>query len=400
MSAAAAATGFADEAALGRLWAAGARGPLRLADGRALRIIFPGVPGGASGPDFRGAIVDAAGDLLRGDVELHLRASGWRAHGHHRDPAYAAVVLHVVAENDSGAMATLHSSGRAVPVLVLSAAAGGQALFPPPFTPPCAFAVASGRDPAAVLERLSLRRLRMKAARAVPLLAASGAGQTLYTLALEQLAGSANRGAFAALARRLPLAPLLEAAEMALDGTPRTLAFTAALRAAAAPLALRRAGLRPLAAPGKRLEAAAALFAGWWPAGSAPVWPLALVPPDAMPRPLPTGVGRSTAIELAANAVLPLALAARRWPEADIESAWLALPSPGIYGKLRPLGGWLSTGPSTAPTPREKATEVAVRRTPRTPFGTAARLQGALLLHTDYCTKGACGRCPLSSPQS
>jgi len=29
-------------------------------------------------------------------------------------------------------------------------------------------------------------------------------------------------------------------------------------------------------------------------------------------------------------------------------------------------------------------------------FPGAARLQGGLLLHADYCTRGACGRCPLS----
>ena len=393
-----AAAAFADEAALGRLWAAGSHGRLRLADGRALRIIFPGVPGGASGPDFRGAIVDAAGDLLRGDVELHLRASGWRAHGHHKDPAYAGVVLHVVADNDTGALATLHSSGRAVPVLVLAPAAvfaTGRAAFPPPFTPPCAFAVASGLETAPVLERLSRRRLRIKAARAAPLLRSAGPGQALYTLALEQVAGGANRAAFAALARRLPLAALLESADSAGCGVSRALAMAAALRGAAAPLALRRAGLRPLAAPAQRLAAAASLFALWWPAGTSGGWPLSLVAGHAVPRPLPAGLGRGTAIELAINAVLPLALAGQLWPEADIEAAWLALASPGTYGKLRPLAGWLG---AVGRAPGDGEREARPGR-PKTPFGTAARLQGALLLHSDYCTKGACGRCPLSSSE-
>lgn len=382
-----AAEAFADEAELARLWAAGARGPLRLADGRSLRVIFPGVPGGASGPDFLGAILDAAGDLLRGEVELHLRASGWRSHGHHRDPAYAGVVLHVVAENDSGAIATLHASGRSVPVLVLSPPlAGGQVEFPPPFTPPCALAVASGLQVAPVLERLSRRRLRMKAARALPLVESSGAPQALYELALEQLGGSTNRAAFAGIARRLPLAALLEAASGAIDGTPRSLAMTACLREAAAGLALRRAGLRPMASPGRRIETAAALFAAWWPAASLPAWPAPLVPGCPVPRPLPQGLGRSAAIELAVNAVLPVALAARLWPEAEVEAAWLALPSPGTYGRLHPLAGWLR-GAEGEPAPRNGS------------FSSAARLQGALLLHRDYCTRGACGRCPLSSPE-
>ncbi|MCC6386016.1 MAG: DUF2851 family protein [Dehalococcoidia bacterium] len=105
----------ANEAALAARWAAGERRPLRLEDGRALRVIFPGVPGGAAGPDYTGAVLDAGGDILRGDVELHLRASGWAAHGHAADRAYARVVLHAVAHNDTGALVTHHASGRASP---------------------------------------------------------------------------------------------------------------------------------------------------------------------------------------------------------------------------------------------------------------------------------------------
>ena len=363
------------EAALAARWAAGFHTALRLEDGRALRVIFPGVPGGSAGPDFRGAVLDAGGDLLRGDVEIHLHARGWREHRHHLDPAYAGVVVHAVGANDTGALTTLHASGRAIPILVLPPAR--QEAFPPPFTPPCAFAPARGVDLPAILGRLGLRRLRMKAARVAPLVADAGPGQALYALVLETLAGSANRPAFATLARRLPLAALLERSENVLSGTPRTLALAAELRAAAAGLALRRAGLRPMASPGRRLEAAAALIASLWPAGGPPGWPgrldVGLVWRDlAVP-----GVGRAMAVELAVNAVLPVALASGAIPEGDIEAAWSALPSPGTYGKLRRLEGWLG-GPDARP------------------FAAAARLQGGLLLHAEYCTKGACGRCPLS----
>ena len=385
------------EAALGAYWAAGARSPLRLADGRALRVVFPGVPGGASGPDFRGAILDAEGDLLRGDVELHLRASGWRSHGHHRDPAYAGVVLHVVAEDDVGARTTLHINGRAIPVLLLTPPLAGDSSFPA-FTPPCAIATGRGLATEAPLERLSLRRLRLKAARVAPLVATAGAAQALYALALEQLGGSTNRPAFAELARRLPLAALLEAAECALPGTPRAFACAAALRAAAAPLALKAAGMRPQAAPAKRIESAALLVARWWPSGASPSWPAQLSAQGLLAGIMPAGLGRASAIELAANAVLPVALAAGVWPEQAVTTAWLALPSPGTYGKLRPLERWLgyprpaplapaAPGVSPSPAPPHSASG---------PFTTAARLQGGLLLHADYCTKGACGRCPLS----
>jgi Protein of unknown function (DUF2851) len=367
---------YVGEAALTLRWAEGVRGPLRLEDGRALRVVFPGVPGGPSGPDFRGAIVDAGGDLLRGDVELHLRASGWRAHGHHLDDAYAAVVLHVVGANDTGALTTLHVSGRAVPVLVLRAGRFGSVAdsLPHGFTPPCTFAVANGRDTAPVLERLGLRRLRLKAVRVAPLVRDAGAGQALYALTLESLGGPGNRDPFAALARRLPLAALLERCAGAT--VERSLAATAELKGAAAQLALRRAGLRPMAAPGRRLEIAGALIARWWPGGAGAAWPVTLTS-DAIGRPPAVGgLGRATAIELLANAVLPVALAEGALPGAAIEAAWLGLSAPGTYGKLKRLEGWLGHSGK--------------------PFASAARLQGGLLLHADWCTKGMCGRCPLS----
>ncbi|MBI5948091.1 MAG: DUF2851 family protein [Chloroflexi bacterium] len=370
--AAVAAGAFASESELAARWGEGVRGPLRLEDGRALKVVFPGVPGGASGPDYTGAIVEAGDDLLRGDVELHLRASGWRSHGHHLDPAYAGVVLHVVEANDTGALATLGSGGRAIPVLVLRAAAAG---LREGFTPPCAFAAAHGMEVAATLERMGARRLRQKAVRVAPLVESAGTGQALFTLLLETLAGAANRAAFARLARELPLAAILERLDRRYPGVDRPFAAAAELKGAAALLALRRAGLRPLASPARRLELAGALVAGLWP-GSERGWPAALQEGTPLRLRAP-GLGRGMAVELAVNAVLPVALASGAWAEASVEAAWLALPSPGTYGRLKRLEGWLGHGGGR-------------------PFASAARLQGGLLLHRDYCTRGMCGRCPLS----
>jgi hypothetical protein len=389
------------EARLAALWGSGARGALRLEDGRALRVVFPGVPGGGAGPDFRGAILDAGGDLLRGDVEVHLRASGWRAHGHHRDPAYAGVVLHVVGENDAGAAATLHACGRAIAVLVLRQP-GGERAWPPPFTPPCALATATGADPGPALERLGLRRLRMKAARAAPLVEAAGPGQALYAQILETLAGPANRPAFAALSRRLPLAALMERSESKGSRTneherneagagggilapvsprpepPRALRVAAELRGAAAALTLRRAGLRPMASPGRRLDLAGALICRLWREGAEPGWPDVLAPEGDFRALKVASMGAGLLVELWVNAILPVAMASGGWTEEAAVAAWKALPSPGTYGKLRPLEGWLG-GRSARP------------------FRSAARLQGGLLLHAESCTRGMCGRCPMEA---
>ncbi len=360
------------ESALADRWAAGLAGPLRMEDGRLLRVVFPGVPGGGAGPDFRGAILEAGGDLLRGDVELHLLASGWRTHGHERDPAFAGVVLHVVGANDGAAPLTGHASGRLIPILVLPPEAPA---FPPPFTPPCALAAANGRDPRPALQRMGLRRMRMKSARVAPALAAHGPGQALYGLLLETLGGTANREPFAALARRMPLAALLELAER--SSAPRPLALAAHLKGEAAALVLRRAGLRPMAAPGRRLELAARMFARLWPAGAGAGWPEGLAEPATTKALEVPGAGRSLAIECFVNAVLPVACAGHLWPEPAAEAAYLALKAPGTYGKLKPLERWLGTEANK-------------------PFADAALLQGGLLLHAEYCTQGRCGRCPLS----
>ncbi len=94
------------------------RRQLRTTLGLAFKVVFPGMCTGGAGPDFRDAILALPdGSLLRGDVELHLESSGWRQHGHDRDPAYDRVLLHVVLEDDVPA----HNS-RGEPVLTLELA--------------------------------------------------------------------------------------------------------------------------------------------------------------------------------------------------------------------------------------------------------------------------------------
>lgn len=364
----------ANEAALVQRWLESRFPPLTLADGRPLRVIFPGVPGPGHGPDIRGAMLDAGGDYLRGDIEIHLRASGWAAHGHTNDPAYAGVVLHVVAENDTGATHTAHAFGRWIPVLVLpppASAPRGEALVPP-----CSLRTAAGAEITAPLANLARRRLRQKAARWQPLAASQGPAQALYAALLETLGGTANRDAFASLAETLPLAALLERSSA--NTADHALVIAAELRRAARDLLFRIAGMRPAAHPHRRLEAAAALVAQLWPRGPGMAWPTSLAPGRQLSRQLTVpGIGRSLAIELATNAVIPVALAAGEWPEAACEAALAALPSPGTYGVLKSLERWLTAANGK-------------------PFTSAATLQAGLLLHRDYCTRGMCGRCPLS----
>ena len=93
-------------------------GQLFTTDGRRLDIVHRGAWTHGFGPDFRDAMICLNGVELRtGSVELHLRTRGWTDHGHHRDPRYNTVVLHVVAEHDF--VRTLRQDGVDVPVLHL-----------------------------------------------------------------------------------------------------------------------------------------------------------------------------------------------------------------------------------------------------------------------------------------
>lgn len=372
---AAAALGFEAEAELAAAWGAGLSGPLRLVDGRAVRVVFPGVPGDGTGPDFRGAIVDIEGDLVRGDIELHLRHSGWFAHGHDRDAAYRGVALHVVAANDLGLSATAHASGRRIPLLVLSRPPLGADRLPG-FVPPCAFARAAGVDVAGRLAAMGRRRLRMKANRAALLAAGRDRGEVLFSLTAEALFGPANRAAGRAVAQA-GLARLLELGEGQGGRAALRLALAGELRRLMAGAALGGGRARPAAAPGRRVDALAALAVRWWPPGCRGGWPAELVPGVGWRAAAAEGVGRAAAIEVMVNAVVPAALGTGVWTEAEAMAVWAALPSPGTYGRLGPLERWLGGSADR-------------------PFDSAARLQGGLLLQADYCAKGACGRCPLS----
>jgi len=92
---------------------------LRTSDGAALVVEFPGWANRGAGPDFREArlrIQEVSGEWAThvGAVELHLRSSGWTAHGHQHNPDYNGVVLHVVLYRDREALAT-REDGLAIP---------------------------------------------------------------------------------------------------------------------------------------------------------------------------------------------------------------------------------------------------------------------------------------------
>ena len=112
------------EAELAARWAAGAwlGQTLHTERGDSYSVMYQGRRGGGAGPDFRDAVLARAdGSRVYGDVELHLRAANWHAHGHDGDPRYDGVVLHVVL-TPLGAhqeRETLLANGTHTPIAVL-----------------------------------------------------------------------------------------------------------------------------------------------------------------------------------------------------------------------------------------------------------------------------------------
>ena len=434
------------EADLVRLWE-GQRfpaGALVSREGLALRVAYRGRLAGGPGPDFRDAVIAAGGQQWRGDVELHVAASAFRQHGHHRDPAYDNLVLHVVFWDD-GRGETRLACGRSVPTLALAPWVARRAdelhrwlARPARWQEPCRTALArlGPAAVAAVLEEAGDARFREKADAFAAAMAAAEEEEVLYRGLLEGLGYSRNRDPFRRLAeavpwqtlRRLLAAERLQgrvmAAEAALLGTAGFLTgegtsdpYLGALqeRWRAQPVGHDSPFLpweltgRPENHPARRLVGAARLVVRYVDGGllagllaAVRAGPSALagalqVPGDGYwrdhydltsgPARLPAGlIGPGRAGDLAVNIVLPFALA---WAETRGDTAlaeasvatYRRHPRTSSYGLLRSLSAALGT---------------------RLTAG-ARRQQGMLHLFRRYCRQGGCAggavgreRCPLA----
>lgn len=188
---------------------------LRTSEGHTLRVVYRGIWSHAEGPDFAGALLEIDGRLVTGDVELHRRASDWFAHGHHLDPAYDRVALHVVLDDDIG-RPVQRRTGERVPTLVLATCLPGPLdSFPtlPSLRPlgaigfdHCAPQVAA-TAPEHVIQVWEVAgdaRMADKVARIAARFAQEPPAQTLYWLLLDALGYARNRDGMRAIGERLP----------------------------------------------------------------------------------------------------------------------------------------------------------------------------------------------------
>ena len=208
------------EAVLQAIWAHQLirRGGLRTVGGSPLGVTFPGWLNRGAGPDFRNAQLLIGGVERCGDVEIHLDARDWRAHGHGGDPAYANVVLHVVLRAHEDAKAVAPEGGGRLPELELATclAPGLEGLLEDPEGMLRRYANLPGRCGLSSLERDSdalhaviAGAAETRAKRKADAVAAEwheeSPAQLLYELLFQSLGYRPYAAAFRALARRYPL---------------------------------------------------------------------------------------------------------------------------------------------------------------------------------------------------
>ena len=190
---------------------------LRTTDGEPVEVIKAGRIQMNSGPDLRDALVRIGDQLWAGNVEVHLRASEWNAHGHQHDPAYNNVVLHTVYLHDAEIRT---QDGRCPPTVELRARINAENLH-------LHHTLMSGRDPVPCaprirevdagririwLERLLVERLERKTTEVEALYGRLGndAAETFHHMLLRGLGGNVNAEPFGMLAHALPLKLLLK----------------------------------------------------------------------------------------------------------------------------------------------------------------------------------------------
>ncbi len=192
------------------------KGPLPASDGRLVRIRTPGTRNRDQGPDFLNASILIEDEILTGDIELHVKSSDWRSHGHHLDPHYNSVILQVTLWNDA-AMPALLENGYTAPTLCLYDFLEGsvdelsiKAEEEAAPRLPCVNAAYSLNKEYldSLLDAFGLERFYIKAARFELEMITEEPSQVVYEGIMETLGYTKNKEPFKALASHLRLGVL------------------------------------------------------------------------------------------------------------------------------------------------------------------------------------------------
>lgn len=185
-------------------------------DGERVDVVDVGMLNKDSGPDFFNAKIKIGNVMWSGNVEIHVRASDWKRHGHDQDAAYDSVVLHVVQVSD----ARIHSrDGRLIPQLVMACAPDFAIKYREMVNDvtrelPCAREVLSLPDILLTswFTSLGYERIQSKAERIHALLKAGNGdwAEAVYITLARALGFGTNAEPFELLARSTPLKVLMK----------------------------------------------------------------------------------------------------------------------------------------------------------------------------------------------
>ncbi|MDD5287703.1 MAG: DUF2851 family protein [Dehalococcoidales bacterium] len=214
---------------------------LKTETGQTLTVIYPGRTSDAPGSDFQDAVIRVGRQDVRGNIEVHVRSGDWRKHGHHRNPVYNGVVLHVVMWHGCPYETKLQN-GAVIPTVTLNNLKNGAAV------PLAGALVCSGMMNRAgdrllkVIDEAGVERFREKAAGFQSDMADMEAGQCLYRGIMQALGYGRNREPFLALAQRVPLSVLERVAQNYVTETERLLYRQVLLMGTAGLLPSQRSG--------------------------------------------------------------------------------------------------------------------------------------------------------------
>lgn len=215
-------TGLLPELELQALWFSGAFGrSFRTTDGRQVKVVQFGEWNRSSGPDFKQVAVEIEGELKTGDLELDTTSSDWETHGHGSNEAFREVVLHVIFQADARLVFTRTSEHREVPQVVISSAQLADAMNRPQqevaiARPGRCVAPLRGLPVGSIdrlLEEAAKHRAAGKAAKFLRIAEAHGPDSALFQATAETLGYRGNALAMKLLAQRVPLAELRGHAE-------------------------------------------------------------------------------------------------------------------------------------------------------------------------------------------
>jgi hypothetical protein len=180
--------------------------------GEPLQVLHPGYLNTDAGPDFREARLQIGTLEWIGNVEIHLRTSDWFHHGHHTDPAYDQIILHVVWKHDGDIYRKDHTL---IPTLVLEDKTPAELLgryhdlVNNKEEIPCAAQFPSVKSLYKIqaLEKALMQRLAHKAAMVKGLLQANRHDweETTYQLLARNMGFKLNSDPFLQLAQAVPL---------------------------------------------------------------------------------------------------------------------------------------------------------------------------------------------------